>query len=96
MKIDDKLFQEIYERIAKEIFFIFKQKLKKEINNLKKDNIDANQVVNILISALSLIDGNIYVLCKDIYKDINMKKVFKIHQENVASFVESATKTGKL
>jgi hypothetical protein len=83
MKVSDEKFQQVCEKISRESYKIFKRKITRELDSLSKGNpklIDENTVVNIILTSLALLDGNMIIVCRNICKNLNMEKLLKSHQ----------------
>lgn len=83
MQLSDDKFKDICEKISQESYKFFKRKIKRELESLSKGNlklIDENTIVNVVITSLALLDGNMMIVCKNMCKNLNMKKVLASHQ----------------
>lgn len=83
MKLKDEVFQSTCEKISRDSFKIIKRKITKELDSLSKGNpkiIDENTVVNIILTSLALLDGNMMIVCRNICKNLNMEKLLSSHQ----------------
>lgn len=93
MKVSDDKFREVCEKISRESYKIFKRKITRELDSLSKGNpklIDENTVVNIILTSLALLDGNMIIICKNICKNLNMEKLLKSHSVLMEKVINEA------
>lgn len=96
MKLSDAQHKKVCSKLSEDIFKYMKRKIQRELNILSKGNpklVDVNTVINITISSLGLLDGNIINVCRNVYKgiigeEIDMKKLLALHQHVISQVTE--------
>lgn len=96
MKLTDEQFKKVCKKLSRDIFKYMKRKISSELNILSKGNpklIDVNTTVNVIITSLGILDGNMINICRKVYKGINseeidIKKLLTLHQHIINQMLE--------
>jgi hypothetical protein len=96
MKLSDDQFKKVCEIISQNVFKYMKRKIQREFNILSNGNtklIDVNTIINIVITSLAILDGNIINTCRNVYKaiydsDIDMKKLLALREHVINQVLE--------
>lgn len=96
MKLTDEQFKKVCEKLSQDIFKYMKRKISRELNILSKGNpklIDVNTMVNVTITSLGILDGNMINVCRNVYKgiyseEIDIKKLLALHQHIINQMIE--------
>lgn len=91
IKLTDEQFKVICEKVSKDSFKFMKKKITKELETVSKGNtklIDSNTALNVVITSTSILSGNMLNLCKIICKDVNIEKLWALHNTIINSYID--------